>query len=160
MVGSAEMRHTYATMKFSAVTLALILALPFAAQAQIKETKTWVNGRPVVVRTETSTQTPVACQAAFDQTLEQQGWHDQIYCSVNNDKAMMIVSQRDADACCVKEVKVTFWRSALVEGKTVTQSWVYTLKAGEVNRFLDNELPQIAAQFNAAPMTQKTLKNS
>lgn len=145
-------------MKLYAVTLSLILALPFAAQAQtaqspVKESRVWMDGHSVIVRTETSTQAPAVCQSAFDRQVDQQGWHDEIYRAVEGDKAVVILSQRDADACRVKEVKITLWKAAAQKGKTVTETWVYNLKPAEVNRFLDNELPQIAVKFATSPVS-------
>ncbi|PTX97965.1 hypothetical protein [Opitutus sp. ER46] len=147
-------------MKFSLVTLSLLLALPVAVSAQSKATKTWMNGRAVTIVTDVTTQAPAVCQTAMEQALDQQGWHDQIYRATEGDKAFLIVSQREEDACSVKEVKVTLWRAVSVQGKTHTESWVYRLAPSEVNRFLDSELRSVALQFTSAPVKLPEKANS
>ena len=132
--------------------LPLLLALPLVAQAEIKESKAWLNGHPVTVVTETSPQAPAACQVAFDQALDQQGWHSEIYRSLEADKAFVVVSQRPEDVCCADTVKIVLWKAVVQNGKTVTESRTIALRPNEVNRFLDTELRDVVARFKSAPV--------
>lgn len=129
----------------------MLLALPFMVQAETKQ-RTWINGRPVTIVTEVTMQVPADCHLGFDQQLDQQGWHDHIYRSVEGDKAVVIVSQRDAFGYVSREVKVTLWKAVMKKGRTQTEMWVFALKPSEVNSFLDFELRDIAEQFAGTPV--------
>ncbi len=134
-------------MKLSLVTLSLLLALPLAAQAETKETRTWIHGRRVTVTTEVTTQTPALSLALVNHQVDQQGWHDHIYTTTENDRAYFIYSQRDNNACATCDTKVTLWKAVDKDGKTHVETWTYTLRPSEVNDFLDRELLKATGLF-------------
>lgn len=142
-------------MKLSLVTLSLLLALPVAAQAETKENRTWINGRRVTVTTEMTTQAPALSLAMVNHQVDQQGWHDHIYTTVENDRAYFIYSQRDNNACSTCDTKITLWKAVVKDDKTYTETWVYTLRPNEVNDFLDRELLNVTGLFmRMAPKTK------
>ncbi len=114
-----------------------------------------INGRPVTVITDVSTQPLATCVAALDNRIAQEGWHDQIHRAIEPEKAYVIYSQRNADPCCAHEVKIVFWKGIVKEGRTYTESWVYRLEQREVNTFLDTRLREIALVFKTTPLTSR-----
>lgn len=134
-------------MNIRTFTVALLVALPLGANAGTQATQTWINGRSVSIHTEESTMAPANCQKAVEHELSREGWYDEIYRVTNGNKAYLIFSQRAAEPCQAKTVKITLWRAVAHNGTTVMEAREYTLKAGEVNTFLDTELPTLAAQF-------------
>ena len=129
--------------------VALLFVLPLGAIAGTPANQTWINGRAVSIHTEQTAVAPANCQKAVEQELTRAGWYDEIYRAVDDNNAYLIFSQRAAEPCQAKTVKITLWRAVAHHGTTVTEAREYTLKATEVNAFLDTELRPLAAQFKA-----------
>lgn len=149
----AGMRYT-GRMNLRTFTLALLAVLPLAATAGTQETQTWINGRSVSIRTEESPAAPAKCQQAVEQQLAREGWYNEIQRVTAADSAYLIFSQRAAEPCQARNVKITLWRAVVRNATTVVEAREYTLKAAEVNAFLDTELRPLAAQFEAGATRQ------
>lgn len=136
-------------MNLRTFTVALLLAVPFTAHAGTQATQTWINGRTVTIRTEVTPADPAKCQHVVEQQLARGGWYNEIYRAADGDKAFLIFSQRAADPCQAKSVKVTLWRAVAQNGTTTMEAHEYNLKPAEVNSFLDTELLRLAVQFQS-----------
>jgi hypothetical protein len=138
-------------MKGIVITLLLVLALPLVARAETKQLM--IHGRTVTVVTEKTSDTVLASQAAIDKSLHVQGWHDHILRSQEANKAFMVFSRRDnPDAASAKTVEVVLWKAIAKDGTTYTETWTYSIPAGELNPFLDKELPALTEEFKSAPI--------
>lgn len=133
--------------------LALLCVLfPASACAGFELTKV-VDGRYAIVSTQLTPESPQRCEEEFAQRLDHAGWHDHIYTAIQPDRAYMVFSQRVVTQGVIIGVDITLWKAISAGGKTYTEQWVFKLKPGEVNDFLDSELRTLVVKFKVAPLT-------
>ena len=133
-------------MKKLTFLLIAIIALP-----PIRATESWirVGNRDINVITEDTTDTPKSCHATLLERLKKQGWHDEIYNSVADDKAFLVYSQRVLERGELSKIKITFWKANKEpDGKTKVESQVYLIAKGDVNSFLEEEIRPLFLKFS------------
>lgn len=132
----------------------LLALLLLAGRCRAVEMTKVIDGHYVAVATETTVESAMQCEEAFGQRLDHAGWHNHIYTSVLPDRAYMVFSQRVLSQGVIIEVDVTLWKAVPDAGTTCTEQWVFKLKPGEVNSFLDNELRTLVVKFKVTPLTR------
>jgi hypothetical protein len=108
-----------------------------------------VNNRQVRANTEIGSDSPQALSLAIQSNIKKQGWHDIIYNHDAPDQAFLYFTQKTSAGADL-ELKVTFWKAVKNGERTEICTWVTNVKAGEVNRFLDEEFARVAMQFKVA----------
>ena len=127
----------------------LILAFLSISIAYSVESKTRIGDRDVNIITGQSTDAPKICNAALLEKIKKQGWHDEIYNSVDDGKACLVFSQRVVERGEWTKIRITLWKATrTADGKTATESHVYVLDKTEVNSFLDEEIRPLFLKFS------------
>ena len=89
----------------------LFLTLAIVSIACATETQTRVGERDVTVIREENQDSPKNCHTALLESVKKQGWHDEIYNSVDKDKAYLVFSQRIVERGAWTKTRITFWKA-------------------------------------------------
>jgi len=127
----------------------LFASLVVVSVACATETQTRIGDRDVTVIKEQSPDSPKSCHIALLESVKKQGWHDEIYNSVDKDKAYLAFSQRIVERGAWTKTRITFWKAVkTADGKSDTISEVFIVSRAELGSFLDNEIRPLFVKFS------------
>ena len=127
----------------------LFVALIIAPFAFATETQIRIGDRDATVITDQSPDSPKACHTALIESVKKQGWHDEIYNSVDKDKAYLVFSQRVIMRGEWIKTKFTFWKAIkTADGKSDLILQVFIVNKAELSSFLDNEIRPLFLNFS------------